>query len=101
MIYFQLCLRMIMPLSWFSGKESACQFRGGQRFSFNPCVGNIPGSRKWQPAPAFLPGKFHRQRSLVGYSPSQLKPETSERLSAHVGRQHMPLYFKGWQIMAH
>ena len=26
-------------------------------------------SRKWQPIPVFLPGKFHGQRSLVGYSP--------------------------------
>ena len=25
--------------------------------------------RKWQPTPVFLPGKFHGQRSLVGYSP--------------------------------
>ena len=24
---------------------------------------------KWQPAPLFLPGKFHRHRSLAGYSP--------------------------------
>ena len=38
-------------------------------------VGFIPGSgrslksRKWQPTPVFSPGKFHRQRSLVGYSP--------------------------------
>jgi len=24
--------------------------------------------RKWQPTPAFLPGKSHGQRSLVGYS---------------------------------
>ena len=28
-----------------------------------------PWSRKWQHAPVFLPGKFHGQRSLVGYSP--------------------------------
>ena len=28
-----------------------------------------PLSRKWQPAPVFLPGKLHLQRSLVGYSP--------------------------------
>ena len=27
------------------------------------------GRRKWQPTPAFLPGKSHGQRSLVGYSP--------------------------------
>ena len=24
--------------------------------------------KKWQPAPVFLPGKFHGQRSLVGHS---------------------------------
>ena len=28
-----------------------------------------PWRRKWQPTPVFLPGKFHGQRSLVGYSP--------------------------------
>ena len=26
-------------------------------------------SRKWQPASVFLPGKFHEQKSLAGYSP--------------------------------
>ena len=36
---------------------------------FNPWVGKMPWSRKWQPALVFLPGKFHRQRSLAGYSP--------------------------------
>ena len=35
----------------------------------NPWVRNIPWSRKWQRAPVFLPGKFHGQRSLAGYSP--------------------------------
>ena len=25
--------------------------------------------RKWQPTPAFLPGEFHGQRSMVGYGP--------------------------------
>ena len=29
----------------------------------------IPWRRKWQPFPVFLPGEFHGQRSLVGYSP--------------------------------
>ena len=29
----------------------------------------IPGRRVWQPTPLFLPGEFHGQRSLVGYSP--------------------------------
>ena len=33
---------------------------------FNPWVGKIPWRRKWQPTPVFLPGEFHRQRSLGG-----------------------------------
>ena len=37
--------------------------------TFDPRVGKIPWSRKWQPPPVFLPGKLHGQRSLVGYSP--------------------------------
>ena len=36
---------------------------------FNPWVGKMPWRRKWQPIPVFLPGEFHRQRSLVDYSP--------------------------------
>ena len=34
----------------------------------NPGSGKIPWSRKWQPAPVLLPGKFQGQRSLEGYS---------------------------------
>ena len=51
---------------WLSGKESACQHR---RYGFNPWVGNIPWRRKWQHTPVFLPRKYHRQKSLAGYSP--------------------------------
>ena len=29
----------------------------------------MPWKRKWQPAPVFLPGKFHGQRSLAGCRP--------------------------------
>ena len=29
----------------------------------------IPWRRKWQPTTVFLPGKYHGQMSLVGYSP--------------------------------
>ena len=50
-------------------KESACQCRRLKRCGFKPWVGKIPWSRKWQPTPVFLPGKFHGQRSLAGYSP--------------------------------
>ena len=54
---------------WCSGKESACQCRRLQRRGFDAWVRKIPWSRKWQPAPIFLPGKDHVQRSLVGYCP--------------------------------
>ena len=32
-------------------------------------VRKIPWRRKWQPTPVILPGEFHGQRSLAGYSP--------------------------------
>ena len=39
-----------------------------KRHGINPWIRKIPWSRKWQPTLVFLPGKFHGQRSLVGYS---------------------------------
>ena len=60
--------------------------RSGCRF--NPWVGKIPWSRKWQPTPVFL--SLHSwggleyprgQRSLVGYSPwGRKESDTTERL---------------------
>ena len=52
-----------------------------ERPGFDPWVRKIPWRRKWQPTPVLLPGKFHGQRSLVGYSPWGLKEsDTAERL---------------------
>ena len=40
-----------------------------------------PLEKEMQPTPVFLPGKFHGQRSLVGYSPWGHKESyTTERL---------------------
>ena len=40
-----------------------------------------PLRRKWQPTSVILPGKFHGQRSLVGYSPWDCEEsDTTERL---------------------
>ena len=40
-----------------------------------------PWRRAWQPTPVFLPGEFHGQRSLVGYSPwGRKESDTTERL---------------------
>ena len=40
-----------------------------QETGFDPWVRKIPWRKEWQLIPVFLPGKFHGQRSLVGYSP--------------------------------
>ena len=50
-------------------KESTCQCRKCKSCRFCLSVGKIPWNRKWQPTPVFLLGKFHGQRSLVGYRP--------------------------------
>ena len=52
---------------WCSGKKSACQCKRPRRCRFNPWVGKISWSRKWQPTPVFLPGESYGQKSLVGY----------------------------------
>ena len=36
---------------------------------FDPWVGKILWSKKWQSTPVFLPEKFHSQKSLAGSSP--------------------------------
>ena len=52
-----------------SGKKPFCLCRRHQRLGFNLWVRKISWNGKWQPTPEFLPGKFHGQRGLVGYSP--------------------------------
>ena len=52
-----------------SAKESTCQCRRHRRCRFDPWARKIHWRRKWQPAPVFLPGKSHGERSLVTYSP--------------------------------
>ena len=64
-----LCKWLVDTLRGFPGvsdsKESACNADLG----FDSWVGKIPFRREWQPTPVFLPGEFHEQRSVVGYSP--------------------------------
>ena len=46
----------------------------------------IPWRREWQPTQLFLPGEFHGQRSLVGYSPWGHKElDTTKRLPLGIG----------------
>ena len=68
------------------------------RPGFNPSIGKIPWRRKWQPTPVLLPGKFHGQRSLVGYSPWGLEEsDTSERLHFLLIRKKNPGQSSTWQ----
>ena len=47
-----------------------------------PGSGRFPWRREWLPTPGFLPGEFHGQRSLVGYSPwGHKESDTTEPLS--------------------
>ena len=66
------------------GKEPTCQRGRHKEMSVQSWVGHIPWKREWQPIPAFLPGKSHGQRSLVGYSPWGHKElDTTEWLTLH------------------
>ena len=51
-----------------NSKEAAYyQRRRQERHRFHPFVGTIPWRLELQSTPVFLPGKFHGQRTLVGY----------------------------------
>ena len=49
--------------------------------------GRSPGAG-WQPAPVFLLGKFHEQRSLAGYSPWGHKESDTTELTCARAHTH-------------
>ena len=51
------------------------------RPGFDPWVGNNLWRREWLPTSVFLPGGFHGQRSLAGYSPWVHKESDTEWLT--------------------
>ena len=48
------------------GTESACSARDS---CLIPASGRSPWRKEWLSMPVILPGEFHGQRGLVGYSP--------------------------------
>ena len=66
------CRRILYCQKGFPGgsvvKNLPDKCRRHRRPGFDPWVGKIPWSRKWQLTPVFLPGKFQTQRSLVRHS---------------------------------
>ena len=71
-------LNFVLFLPWWLRWLSVSLQCGRPRF--DPWVGKILWTRKWQPTPVVLTGKSHG-RSLVGYSPWGHKQlDTTERL---------------------
>ena len=72
-------------LPWRLSKESACSA------GFHPWITKIPWRRQWLPTPGFLPGKFHGQRSLAGYSPWGHKELDMTKQYTHTHTHTLPL----------
>ena len=85
----QSCLTLCDPMNYShqgfpggsDGKESACNAGDpGLIPGAGRSLGRNTGRSKW--LPVFLPGEFHRQRSLLGYSPWDHKElDTIEQLT--------------------
>ena len=75
-----------------SGKETACQCR---RHTLDFWVGKIPRRRARQPAPFFLPGESHEQRSMVGYSPQDHRVRHNE---SDLACTQLTFFSMTWQV---
>ena len=92
--HYFISTRMTMGFPGASvDKEFTHQGRKHKRCGFDLWFGTIPWNRKWQPIPIFLPGNFHGQRSLAGYSPWGCKElDTTEH--THTATQQQDGYDK-------
>jgi len=63
----------VQTLFWGTGWVGPEWWRRGQVWGWASLacwkLERLPWRREWQPTPVFLPGEFHGQRSLGGYSP--------------------------------
>ena len=69
------CLRtfeLAIPSAWKWLRWLRICLQGGKP-RFDPWVRRIPWRREWLPIPVFVPGEFHGQMSMVGYSPQSGK----------------------------
>jgi len=64
-------------------------------------VGKIPWNREWQFIPVSLTGEFHRQRSLVGYSPwGHKQSDTGKQLTLFIVDLQCSVNFQIFYILA-
>ena len=64
--------QILLPISiknFPGGSEDKASACNAEDLGSIPGLGRSPGEGKWQPAPVFLPGESHGQKSLAGYSP--------------------------------
>ena len=77
---------------WLRWQINCLKYR---RPRFDPWVGKIPWRRKWHPTLVFLPGEFHGQRSLAGYSPWVCKEsDVPERVTLSTLKQWKCILFQ-------
>ena len=66
-------------LPWVSnGKEFACN---AGDLGLIPGSGRSSSKREWLFTPVFLPGKFHGERSLVGYTVQSMGSQSHTQLN--------------------
>ena len=84
-VYITSCMLLICILFISSGsvvQESACDAGDTQETQVQSPSQEDPLEKEMTPTAVFLPGKSHRQRSLVGYSPWSCKElDMTEQLS--------------------
>ena len=57
-------------MDWLASQYTPFQLRDFKcQLCFSPSLFLFKWKLTWQPTPVFLPGEFHGQRSLAGYSP--------------------------------
>ena len=81
---FRYCEQILFPtlLWWLSWQRTYLTMQE----TWVPSLGwEDPWRREWQPTLKFLPGKFHRQRRLAGYSPwGHKESNMTENAGIHV-----------------
>ena len=96
-VYMHLSIYIGFPCG-LDSKESTCNARDLGLI----LVGKIPWRRKRQPTPVFMPGEFHGQSSLVGYSPWGCKEsDVTEQLThthTHTHTHTRMKYGRPWLI---
>ena len=78
------------------GKHPACNAGDARDMGSIPRSGRCPRRRARQPTPVLSPGKSHRQRSLVAYSPWSCKESYTTEVTEHryTHRQNYESYFE-------